>query len=158
MTSWENTVWLLSWVLWEVGGWLKDGSNPRSILQGINPTQITAGIENKQILQSFFGTGHIAWFSVCAHFLATYLRKSCTPWAATSQADHHHSNILYIGYESSVKLPVQSRDDNWIGNDLKADSLYFVPWMIGFTCITFSYAAVEGIWDLCILPSRSELS
>lgn len=64
--------------------------------------------------------------------LAVNIRKPCTPWAATSQADHHHSGVLYIGYASSVKLPVRSRDDTWIENELRADSLYFVPW-ISFT-------------------------
>lgn len=53
----------------EMGCWSKDSCNPRRILQGVNTTKITAGIENKKILESFIAAGHVAWFIVWADSL-----------------------------------------------------------------------------------------
>lgn len=52
-----------------MGCWSKDSCNPRRIFQGVNATKITAGIENKKILESFIAAGHVAWFIVRADSL-----------------------------------------------------------------------------------------
>lgn len=48
------------------------------------------------------------------------LSKSWGPWAATGQHDHHHSTVLCKESASSVNLSVQSRDDIWIWNEIRA--------------------------------------
>lgn len=49
-----------------------------------------------------------------------YLRKSRRPWPAAGQDDQHRSAISGEESASSIKLPIQPRDDTCIWNEFNA--------------------------------------